>query len=122
MAAREAQILEIDWDSFGDELGAQGLRDLMRDIYRGYHARAVVSEVNQQLAAKRLQDARVSPLGMHVDMTVDALDFHYWATREGPECWGDDQFIREKKRDVPATAVKASTGRTMITVPGMAGN
>lgn len=115
------QIIDLDWDSIGDEIGGAGLRDLMHDIHRGYQARAVVSGLNQALAAKQFKNAGIGPDGMRVDMTVDAMNFHYWSIREGLECWSDDQFCEETKRDTPGTAVHARSNRTVFTSAGFKG-
>jgi hypothetical protein len=110
--------LEFDVDSFGQAYEAEGLGDLKADLYHGYHARAVLSQANLAAAARLRESATVSRLGMHVTDVYDGLDFHDWGQRETYDCWDDDAFLREHRRDVPGVEVKSKTGRTMITSLG----
>lgn len=109
-------LLEADHDSFGNVLQPAGLEDLLKDVRHGWHARAVVAQLNQERAQAEHSNAMI---GKHfaIENTYDQLDFFDWGLREGFECWDDEQFVREHSRDVPECVVRSRPRRTSIIVP-----
>lgn len=102
--------LELDVDSFGRAYGPAGLDDLLQDIHRGWHARAVLAPLNQQRAGALARQCERKPGSRFcVEEVYDAADFHAWLQWEGIEAWLDDTFIKEHRRDVPDCVV--STGK-----------
>lgn len=49
-----------------------------------------------------------------VEMMIDPISYHYWGQRLGYECWEDDAFRREYRRDNPSSRIK-TLSRIMFT-------
>lgn len=73
---------------------------------------------NQQriAAAHKPTEARTMQHG-HMVAQIDAGVFNYWERREGRGFWADKSNRRHMLKRHPELAVRARTGRTMITVP-----
>ena len=88
----------------------------------------LIERLNEREARKRhraLRDMRrmardrerrpIGNDGAH-EMRVHAKSFHYWGGRLGYDCWNDDGFKREYRRDVPESRVKVRTVRASSTL------
>jgi hypothetical protein len=93
-----------------------GRHSLMHDMRRGFHAKAVVSELEH---AKRVnREARVIPgdLEMRLECTMPSSSFHILGQKYGYEAFNDDEFMAWRMNRFPEMRVNATTGRTMIVV------
>jgi len=107
--------LQVDMDSMGRVMQADGLEALKNDLYGGLHARAVVAGINQQNATRRFEGARVGNL-FTTTHVFDPYDFHFMNLME-EGCWTDNSFVRERGRDVPDCVVKYAQKTNSIVVP-----
>ncbi|MDB4312096.1 hypothetical protein N9937_01570 [bacterium] len=54
-----------------------------------------------------------------VDFRVNDEAYHYWGQRLGYECWNDEAFVREFKRDNPIVVVKSRSRKIMTGYRGI---
>jgi hypothetical protein len=112
----------IDLDSFARNMGSGELSEFLHELHWGTHARQVTAHFRQRQHARALDGVRaVDGLGAPTT-TIDATVFHYWGQRLGYQCWDDDQFLREMRRDNPETRVRAEASKAMIVVPDWGGS
>lgn len=111
----------IDLESFAQNMGSEELREFLHELHWGTHARQVTAHFRQRGHARALEGVQaIDGLGAPTT-TIDATVFHYWGHRLGYECWDDNQFLHEMRRDNPDTRVLAAAGKTMIVVPDWGG-
>lgn len=108
--------LEADHDSFGNVLQPQGLEDLMNSLRCDWHARAVVSALNQR-RAQRMREESVVGEFMAIENVYDTHHFFDTGLRQGFDCWHNDEFISDSNRNLPESRVKAKPRRVSIIVP-----
>ena len=93
-----------------------GRSSLMDDLRRGFHARAVIGELEH---AKRVnREARVIPgdMEMRLECTMPAASFHALGQQYGYEAFNDDEFMEWRMRRFPEMRVKTTSGKTVIAV------
>lgn len=108
--------IEADHDSFGNILQPQGLEDLIESIQCEWHARAVVSALNQRRAQKMREEAVIGEF-MAVENVYDTHHFFDAGLARGFDCWHDEEFINDSNRNLPESRVKSKPRRTSIIVP-----
>ena len=59
---------------------------------------ARAAQARKKAEMDRLAGYALEGIGQHT-LSVDRESFMYWGTREGFECWDDDEFLREYARD-----------------------
>lgn len=116
MSAMIHQI-EADHDSFGNILQPQGLEDLMESIQCEWHARAVMSGLNQRRAQKMREEAVIGEF-MAIENVYDTHHFFDAGLARGFDCWHDEEFINDSNRNLPESRVKAKPRRVSLTVSG----
>lgn len=110
---------EIDAESACALMGVK-LEDLVAEL--NYRHRRKLALLHQEMAqvAKVHGETRVLRCrggdGGYVDLNIHPASYHYWGQRLGYECWQDAQFLREYKRDNPASVVRVVT-KTVIVKP-----
>lgn len=72
------------------------------------------------LATQRIERAGIEGLG-EMTMRVDPTSYHYWGQRLGYDCWSDEQFCREFRRDNETVRVRNRARKTTV-VAGWEGN
>ena len=108
--------LEADLDSFGNILQPKGVEDLVSSLQCDWLARAVVSGLNQQKAAKFREDAVIGKF-FATENVYDTHHFFDMGLSKGFDCWHDEQFIREASRDMPETRIRSKPRNVSIIVP-----
>ena len=68
-------------------------------------AEARMGMIEQAEAAKTKSD-RWHHIDGDVEMQVNSFTFHFWGRKLGYECWNDEAFKREIRRDNPSVRVK----------------
>lgn len=101
-------------DSFARELGVASLHECLGELHRGTYARQVTAHFRQAEHAANMRGAMgIEGIGQ-ADMVIDPTAFHFWGARVGYECWDDEEFLREFKRDNPDTRVRGAARKTTI--------
>ena len=109
-----SNLLDIDMESFARELGMESLHECLGELHRGTHARQVTAHFRQAEHARNLHGAvGIDGIGQ-VDMVIDPTVFHYWGARLGYDCWEDEEFLQEFKRDNPDARVRGAARRVTI--------
>ena len=108
----------IDLDSFARHMGTEELNKFLRELHRGVHARQVTSHFRQEHHARASAGQVATDALGECTTVIDASAFHYWGAREGYDCWNDDTFLKEIRRDNPATRVRTAAQKTTILMPG----
>lgn len=106
--------LEVDWESFASAFGREGMQTIMSGITDAWRVKEVLVEVKQRQAAARMRDTHFTEALGECHMVVAPSAYHYWGQRLGYECWQDDQFVREFKRDNPEARVKQTARNPTI--------
>jgi len=71
-------------------------------------------EAMQSAVFRNANEARsVEGIGQ-LDMQIPADAYHYWGQRLGYECWDDETFKKEFKRDNPEVAVRNYAKKTVV--------
>lgn len=84
----------------------QAVKDLVQEKLRyRWLQKAKLAEQEQTLAAKFGGERCCLEMG-ETTMIVHPFFFHYWGERLGYECWDDEQFVAEFKRDNESVRVK----------------
>ena len=92
------------------------LREVERELIRGFDMQRVRAkkEAMQSAVYRNANEAHsVEGIGQ-LDMQIPADAFHYWGQRLGYECWDDEQFKKEFKRDNPEVAVRNYAKKTVV--------
>jgi hypothetical protein len=109
----------IDLDSFARHMGTEELNKFLKELHWGVHARQVTSHFRQQHHAREAAGQHGTDALGECTTVIDASAFHFWGQREGYECWDDDTFLKEIRRDNPATRVRTAAQKTTIVIPGL---
>ena len=118
----DSHVLKIDQSSLARSFGMDGLREFHQELRWGNHVEHVLSHKRQEEGARDLHGSaggtvrRLKGIG-EAKLNVDAQVYHYWGQRLGYECWGDEQFLREFRRDNPACRVNTRADKVTI-APG----
>lgn len=101
------------------ELLGVTLEDVMRELnFRRERKRALMHKrmALAQRAGGRVRILKKGEIGGYRDMLIDPISYTYWGDRLGYECWDNDQFVAEYKRDNPESRVKVAGTPGMETV------
>jgi len=111
------------WDNLADSLTAAFGSDFVADFvstlqdeHRAQEELAFSKQREIAAATARLEACWMDGLG-ECHMRVDPEVFFHWVRKEGRECWGDKNFIREFKRDNPEVRVKSRSRKTRVVRP-----
>lgn len=89
-----------------------------KEIIAGWQMKiqlARAAQARKKAEMDRLAGYALEGIGQHT-LSVDRESFMYWGTREGFECWDDDEFLREYARDNETARVK-TLRRAQVAVP-----
>ena len=110
---------DIDAESACALMGVK-LEDLLAELRFRHRRKLVQLHQDMAIVAKQHGETRVLRCregdGGYVDLNIHPASYHYWGQRLGYECWQDAQFLREYKRDNPASVVRTIT-KTAIVKP-----
>jgi hypothetical protein len=112
-----------EWQGFADSLtqafGAEFVEDFIRtlqDEKRAEEELAFSSQRRIAAATERLEQCWFDGLG-EKHMSLDPEVFWHWVRKEGKDCWGDKNFVREFKRDNPEVRVKSKPRKVTVLRP-----
>jgi len=111
------------WEGMAQSLtqtfGAEFVEDFCRTIRDEERAKTELVYSSQQrvaAATRRLESHWMDGLG-ECHMRLDPEVFFHWVRKEGRECWNDQNFLREFKRDNPEVIVRSRSRKTMVRRP-----
>jgi hypothetical protein len=109
-----------EWESFAADLakvhGWGFVRDFCRTLLDEHRAEEELAFSRQReiaAASAALEAAYFDGLG-ECHMRLDPEVFFHWIRKEGKDCWNDQNFIREFKRDNPGVRVPNRSRKTQI--------
>lgn len=92
--------------------------DLIAELQFRHDRKRAKMEADMAAAAKLGGETRVLRCpegdGGYVDLQIHPASYHYWGQRLGYACWQDAQFLREYKRDNPASRVRVQTKTAIV--------
>ena len=83
------------------------VKDELLEILRYRFMQQAHQARKEQEAAQRFGGERYALDFGRVDLMVHPFFYHYWGQRLGYECWQNDEFVREFKRDNETVRVKS---------------
>lgn len=103
-----------------EERSLGGKHDLMQDLVRGNHARAVISEMNHLNALKAAGEQIVNSkddFEFRLEAILPAAGFHHVGLQESYEAWDEgSDYLDYIKRKFPENRIKERSSRCMVTV------
>lgn len=104
------------YESLAECIPPHLLREVERELIRGFDMQRVraTAEAKQSAYFRNQAEAHsIDGIGQ-LDMQIPLDAFHYWGQRLGYECWDDETFKREFKRDNPEVAVRNYAKKTVV--------
>jgi len=105
--------------SLSEAFGAEFVEDFCRTLQDEERARAELVYSSQKrvaAATQRLDNHWMDGLG-ECHMRLDPEVFFHWVRKEGRQCWNDENFIHEFKRDNPNVIVRSRSRKTFVVRP-----
>ncbi len=103
------------FQSLADAIPSDIRKGVERELINGFNRERIAATIKakQNAVFEQNNPHTSSKFGRKI-ASIPLEAYYYWSTRLGPDCWKDDQFLKEFMRDNPEVVASNYQKRTRV--------